>query len=164
MAVHLRSSATAAGIQLRSGKWVSSLVYADDVTLPSYLASGLPQLLLHSMDCFCLDLGLVISHTKTKLFISMAVALQAFGNEVLLQSAGFKYLALVFHHSGSMSCALQQLARNAVGACAQLRARFTGLLCQKLPHDEAIIRCPGHADSVLQFGGVGPFLLPKFTA
>ena len=32
---HLHSCASASGIQLRSGKWVSSLVYADDVVLLS---------------------------------------------------------------------------------------------------------------------------------
>lgn len=42
---HLHSCASASGIQLRSGKWVSSLVYADDVVLLSWSASGL-QLLL----------------------------------------------------------------------------------------------------------------------
>ena len=36
-----------------------------------------------------------------------------------------------FHESGTMSYALQRLAHNAVGACAQLRAKFRGLLCQK---------------------------------
>ena len=56
---HLHSSASMAGVQLRSGKWVSSLVYADDVVLLSWLASGL-QLSLDSMNHFCLSLGLVI--------------------------------------------------------------------------------------------------------
>ena len=40
---------------------------------------------------------------------------------ILPQSASFKYLGLIFHESGTMSYALQRLARNAVGACAQLR-------------------------------------------
>ena len=49
---HLHSCAPASGTQLRSGKWVSSLVYADDVVLLSWSASGL-QLLLDSLNHFC---------------------------------------------------------------------------------------------------------------
>ena len=41
-----------------------SLVYADDVVLLSWSASGL-QLLLDSMNHFCVGLGLVISTSKT---------------------------------------------------------------------------------------------------
>ena len=40
-------------------------------------------------------------------------------------------LGLIFHESGTMSYALQRLAHNAVGACAKLRAKFRGLLCQQ---------------------------------
>ena len=65
---HLHSCASASGIQLRSGKWVSSLVYADDVVLLSWSASGL-QVLLDSMDHFCVGLGLVISTTKTEVVV-----------------------------------------------------------------------------------------------
>ena len=43
---------------------------------------------------------------------------------ILPQSASFKYLGLIFHESGTMSYALQRLARNAVGACAQLRGEI----------------------------------------
>ena len=50
---------------------------------------------------------------------------------VLLPSPSFKYLGLIFHESDSMSDALQQLARNAVGGYAQLRANSKVLLCQK---------------------------------
>ena len=50
---------------------------------------------------------------------------------VLSKSASFKYLGLIFHESGTMSYALQRLAHYAEGACAQLRAKFRGLLCQK---------------------------------
>lgn len=35
----------AAGLQLRSGQWVSSLVYADDVALLSSMPQGLQQLI-----------------------------------------------------------------------------------------------------------------------
>ena len=50
---HLHACAPAAGIRLRSGRWVSSLVYADDVVLLSWSASGL-QFLLDGMHDFCL--------------------------------------------------------------------------------------------------------------
>ena len=64
----------------------------------------------------------------------MARELKALGGlapRFLPQSASFKYLGLIFHESGTMSYALQRLAHNAVGACAQLRAKFRGLLCQQ---------------------------------
>ena len=65
---HLHSCASASAIQLRSGKWVASLVYTDDVVLLSWSASGL-QLLLDSMNLFCVGLGLVISTTKTEVVV-----------------------------------------------------------------------------------------------
>ena len=129
---HLHSSASTAGIQLRCGKWVSSLVYAEDVVLLSWSASGL-QLSLDSMNHFCLSLGLVISPTKTAVIVFNGPGpanTWRVGFQVLPQSASFKYLGLIFHESGAMSYALQRLAHNAVGACAQLRAEFRGLLCQ----------------------------------
>ena len=130
---HLHSCASASGIQLRSGKWVSSLVYADDVVLLSWSASGL-QVLLGSMSHFCVGLGLVISTTRTEVVVFNGPGTAStwrVGAQVLPQSARFKYLGLIFHESGTMSYALQRLAHNAVGACAQLRAKFRGLLCQK---------------------------------
>ena len=104
---HLHSSAPAAGIQLRSGKWVSSLVYADGVVLLSWAASGL-QLLLDSMNHFCLAMGLVISPTKTEVVVFNGPATAStwrVGAQVLPQSASFKYLGLIFHESGTMSYA-----------------------------------------------------------
>ena len=129
---HMHSCASTAGIQLRSGKWVSSLVYADDAVLLSWSASGL-QLLLDGMNHFCLGLGLVISPTKTEVVFNGLGTTSTWqvGAQVLPQSASFKYLGLIFHESGTMSYALQRLAHNAVGACAQLRVKFRGLLCQK---------------------------------
>ena len=86
------------------------------------------------------------------------------GAQVLPQSASFKYLGLIFHESGTMSYALQRLAHNAVGACAQLRAKFRGLLCQQsFPHDEAFVRCLGSANGFIWFRGLGPLLLPNLT-
>ena len=75
---HMHSCAPAAGVQFRSGKWVSFLVYADDVVLLSCSASGL-QLLLDSMNHFCLGMGLVISPPRLRLLSSMARELQALG-------------------------------------------------------------------------------------
>ena len=75
---HLQSCAPMSGMQLgsRSGRWLSSLVYADDVVLLSWSPTGL-QLLLDSMNYFCLGLGLVIS--PTRLLSSMAQAHQVCG-------------------------------------------------------------------------------------
>ena len=60
---HLDRSLPHAGLQLGSGRWVSALVYADDVVLLSWTAAGL-QGLLDSMHAFCLGLGLTISPFK----------------------------------------------------------------------------------------------------
>ena len=130
---HLTSCAPAAGIQLRFGKWVSFLVYADDVVLLSWSASGL-QLLLDSMNHGWMGMGLLISPTKTEVVVFIGpgtASTRRIGAQSLAQSTSFKYLGLIFHESGTMSYALQRLAHNAVGACAQLRAKFKGLLCQQ---------------------------------
>ena len=82
-----------------SGKWVSSLVYTDDVVLLSWSASGL-QLLLDSMNHFCLSSGLVISPTKTEVVVFNGPGTAntwRVGAQVLPQCASFKYLGLVFH-------------------------------------------------------------------
>ena len=131
---HLHLCAPTSGIQLRSGKWVSSLVYADDVVLLSWSTSGL-QLLLDSMNHFCVGLGLVIGTTTTEVAVFSGPGTAStwrVGAQVLPQSASFKYLGLIFHESGTMSYALQRLAHSAVGACAQLRAKFRGS-CVKIP-------------------------------
>ena len=53
---------------------MSSLVYADDVVLLSWSASG-----LDSMNHFCLSLGLVISPTKTEVIVFNGPGLQTLG-------------------------------------------------------------------------------------
>ena len=140
---HLRFCARAAGFRLRSGKWVSSLVYADDVVLLSCSASKL-QLCLNSMNLFFmgLGLGLVISFTKTEVVALNGLGIASIwqvGNQVLRQSASFRYLGLVFHEPGSVLYALLRPAHDTVGACAQLRAKFRGLLSTILSHDEAFV-------------------------
>ena len=58
----LQAVAPSAGLQLRSGRWVSSLVYADDVVLLSFTPGGLQQL-IDGMHEFCASMGLTISPT-----------------------------------------------------------------------------------------------------
>ncbi len=60
--------APAVGVQLRSGRWVSSLVYADDVVLLSWTSDGL-QHLIDGMHQFCLGMGLTISPIKTEVVV-----------------------------------------------------------------------------------------------
>ena len=62
----------------------------------------------------------------------MARELQALGGLAprFFQSLLASSLGLIFHESGTMSYALERLAHNAVGACAQLQVKFRGLLCQ----------------------------------
>ena len=59
------------GLQLRSGRWVSSLVYADDVALLSHTSQGLQQLIDAMLD-FCTSMGLTISPTKTEVVVLSA--------------------------------------------------------------------------------------------
>ena len=75
---HLHSCAPMAGMQLGSGRWLSSLVYADDVVLLSWSPSGL-QLLLDSMGGFCLGLGLVIVPPRQRLLSPMVQARRVHG-------------------------------------------------------------------------------------
>ena len=130
---HLQSCAPMSGMQLGSGRWLSSLVYADDIVLLSWSPAGL-QLLLNSVNDFCLGLGLVISPTKTEVVVFNGPgtpSLWHVGSQTLPQSPSFKYFGLVFHESGSLSPALKALAQNAVGARAQLQTKFKRLMRDK---------------------------------
>ena len=83
---------------LGSGRWLLSLVYADDVVLLSWSPAGL-QLLLDSMNDFCVGLGLVISPTKTEVVVFNGPgtpSLWHVGSQALPQSPRFMYLGLVF--------------------------------------------------------------------
>ena len=129
---HLDHTAPHASVQLGSGRWVSSLVYADDVVLMSWPAVGLQQL-LDGMHGFCQNLGLTITPTKTEVVVFNGHSSDSWhvGAHTLPKSATFKYLGLVFHESGSMSDALARLAHNGKGAMARLTAKFAGLMCTK---------------------------------
>ena len=88
---HLDSVAPHAGVQLGSGRWVPSLVYADDVVLLSWTSAGL-QSLLHGMHSFCQALGLTISPSKTEVvvFNGTASGTRHVGQHVLPHSASFQ--------------------------------------------------------------------------
>ena len=128
----LDSTAPRAGVQLGSGRWVSSLVYADDVVLLSWSSLGL-QALLEGMHAFCQGLGLTISPSKTEVVVFNGTASSTWhvGQHQLPQSASFKYLGLVFHESGSMSPAFAKLAQNGKGVAARLNAKHEALMCSK---------------------------------
>ena len=113
---HLDLTARHAGVQLGSGCWVSSLVYADDVVFMSWSAIGLQQL-LDGMHDFCQHLGLTISPTKTEVIVFNDHSSDPWhvGTHALPKSATFKYLGLVFHQFGSMSDAWAKLAHNGKG-------------------------------------------------
>ncbi|RYE04530.1 MAG: reverse transcriptase family protein [Rickettsiaceae bacterium] len=129
---HLDGAAPQVGIQLDSGRWVSSLVYADDVVLLSWSSAGL-QALLDGMHGFCHGLGLTVSPSKTEVVVFNGIASDTWhvGRHQLPQSASFKYLGLVFHESGSMSSAFAKLAQNGKGAAARLNAKHKALMCNK---------------------------------
>ena len=136
---HLDIAAPHAGVQLGSGRWVSSLVYADDVVLLSWTPAGL-QTPLDSMHSFCQALGFTISPSKTEVVVCNSIAPGTWhvGQHVLPQSDSFKYLGLVFHESGSMLPAFAKLAQNGKGAAACLNAkhklvlvRLKLLMCSK---------------------------------
>ena len=70
---HLDSLAPHAEVQLGSGRWVSSLVYADVVVLLSWTFAGL-QMLLDGMHSFCQALGITISSSKTEVVVFNGMA------------------------------------------------------------------------------------------
>ena len=121
---HLDRSLPHAGLQLSSGKWVSALVYADDVVLLSWTAAGL-QDLLDSMHAFCLSFGLTISPSKTEVVVFNGSSSDTWhvGQHILPRSASFKYLGIGFHKSGSMTEALVRLLQNGKWAAARLSAQ-----------------------------------------
>ena len=65
---HLQASAPSAGPQLRSGRWFSSLVYADDVVLLSFTPGGLQQL-IDGMHEFRASMGVTIRPTKIEVVV-----------------------------------------------------------------------------------------------
>ena len=109
---HLDCSLLHAGLQLGSGRWVSALVYADDVVLLSWTAAGL-QDLLDSMHAFCLSLGLIISPSKTEVvvFNGSSSDMWHVGQHVLPE-------------------ALARLLQNGKGAAARLSAKHKTLMCE----------------------------------
>ena len=129
---HLQQHAPTAGLQLGSGRWLSSLVYADDVVLLSWSSQGL-QLLIDGMHAFCVSMGLTISPTKTEVVVFHGGAPSAWhvGGQPLPVSGSFKYLGLIFHETGSMSPALTRLTQNGHGARACLSAKYKKLHCDK---------------------------------
>ena len=159
---HLQSCTQTAGTQLGSGRWLSSRVYADDVVLLSWSPSGL-QLLLDSMDDFCLSLCLVISPTKTEVVVFNGPGTPCswhVGSQTLPQSSSFKYLGLAFHESGSLSPALKRLAQNTAGAHAQLQTKFKRLMCGKsIPMVRRLFDALDDACSLIWCGDLGDFVL-----
>ena len=88
----LHPCAPVASIQLESGSWVLSLVYADNVVLLSWSASGL-QLLLNIMADFCLGLDLVKRPPRTKMLVGMAQSQPAFGGSAVRSFHDFPALS-----------------------------------------------------------------------
>ena len=124
---HLQACAPVAGVQLRSGRWVSSLVYADDVALLSWTSHGLQQLINGTQE-FCDGMGLTISPTKTELVVfngppSGSTPTWQVGASQLPVSPSFNFLGLIFHESGSMAPALARLLQNGKGATSVLSAK-----------------------------------------
>ncbi len=122
-------------MQLRSGRWVSSLVYADDVVLLSWTSHGL-QHLIDGMHQFCLGMGLTISPTKTEVVVFHPQPLDSqltwhVGGKLLPVSPSFKYLGLIFDQSGDMGPAFKRLLQNGNGAKATLIAKFKRLHCNQ---------------------------------
>ncbi len=127
---HLMQHAPSAGLQLDSGRQVSSLAYADDVVLLSWSAHGL-QTLIDSMHGFCDSMALTISPTKTEVVVFHGPAAGSWhvDGQVLPVSTSFKYLGLIFHESGSLTKALGRLLQNSHGARARLAAKYKALGC-----------------------------------
>ena len=136
---HLHACAPSCGVQLKSGRWVSSLVYADDVALLSFTSQGLQQL-IDGMHGFCTSMGLTISPTKTDVVVFNGADAQVnngvqsswhVAGQQLPVSCSFKYLGLTFHESGSMAFALARLLQNGQGARSRLTAKYRELCCDK---------------------------------
>ncbi len=114
---YLLAWAPAVGVHLRSGRWVSSLVYADDAVLLSWTSHGL-QHLIDGMHQFCHSMGLTISPTKTEVVVfhpqpsNSQPTWHVHGN-ILPVSPSFNYLGLIFHQSGDMVPAIERLLQNA---------------------------------------------------
>ena len=124
---HLQAPAPSASLQLRSGRWVSLLVYADDVALLSVAPQGPQQ--------FCAYMDLTISPTKPQVFVVTRPSCQPHFcwhviDQQLRVSASFKYLGLIFHESvesGSPKFPLARLPENGQDARSRLAAKHKEL-------------------------------------
>ncbi len=117
---HLQAAVAAAGLQLRSGRLVSALVYADDVALLSWTDHGLHQL-IDGMQDFRQHVNLTISPTKTEVVVfnraSSGVSYTwQVGSILLYWLASLMYLGLIFHECSSMTPALKMLLQIDNGA------------------------------------------------
>ena len=142
LASHSQADAT-----VHEGRWVPSLVYADDVVLLSWTSAGL-QSLLDGMHSFCQALGLTISPSKTEVVVFNGTASGTWhvGQHVLPQSASFKYLALVFHESGSILPAFAEWQ----GYSSPFECQAQGAHVQQvISHDEAPVRCSCQAHGLV---------------
>ncbi len=135
--VYLLAWAPAVGVQLSSGRWVSSLVYADDFVLLSWTSHGL-QHLMDGVHQFCLSMGLTISPTKTEVVVFCRQPLDSeltwhVDGKLLPVSPSFKYLGLIFHQSGDTEPAFRRLLQNGNGAKASRISKVKHSLLSPFP-------------------------------
>jgi exonuclease III len=126
-------------LQTRRGvlRFLSTLMYADDIALLAVRPSGLQQLIDHLVS-FCTYTGLAISLAKTKVMQFLPcrgperhVPLHTFslGSATLDNVDSYKYLGVHFRSTGNPSHYMVTARDRIGGAYHIMRSKYCGLLC-----------------------------------
>ena len=117
---------------------LSCLLWADDLLLFSYSATGL-QNCLNALSNYCNKWGLTLNYSKTKVMIlppdKSKVFLFHYNDVPIEQCTQYKYLGLIITENGKFECAVTNLIERARRATFKLKSL---LLNSKLPQSPSL--------------------------
>ncbi len=115
------------------------LLFADDIALFSYSASGL-QKQLDILSSFCAKRGLTVNVKKTKILVfeprKSSIPSFFFNGDIIEQVDEFKYLGVMMHCTKGLSPAIEYLCKAAKRAMFGLQRR-----CQHLKIYDPVLKC-----------------------
>ena len=129
---YLRSAVPAARPQMRGGRRVESLSYADDITLMAVSDAEL-QRLIDATHAYCGLVGMQLSADKTKAMVFARQGSTQFAwtcnGQPLQEVLEFKYLGMLFSAQRGLPAAMARVKQIAAGASAILQERYQNLQC-----------------------------------
>ena len=122
-----------------TGILLAILLFADDIALFSYSASGL-QKQLDILSSFCAKRGLTVNVKKTKILVfeprKSRVPSFFFNGDIIEQVDEFKYLGVLMHCTKGLSPAIEYLCKAAKRAMFGVQRR-----CQQLKIHDPVLKC-----------------------